>query len=152
MATATYEHARDTDLQRARWASVGNVLAGVWLIAAPFVLNFEGSDVEMWNHIIVGAAVALIELIRASDPDHRASMSWASVVLGVWLIAAPFVLGYNTVNDAQTNSIIMGIVVIALGAFSAYETNQAHHEGDRELGTGGSSGMGGGSSGGGDVT
>jgi len=149
MATATYEHARDTDLQRARWASVGNVLAGVWLIAAPFVLNFEGSTVAMWNHIIVGAAVALIELIRASDPDHRASISWASVVLGVWLIAAPFVLGYSTISAAQTNSIVMGIVVVALGAFSAYETNQAHHEEERELGTGGPSSMGGGGSSGG---
>jgi len=55
-------------------------------------------------------------------------MSWANVVLGLWLIAAPFVLAYNTVSDAQINSIVMGVIVIALGAFSAYETNLAHRE------------------------
>jgi len=127
MATGTMAHAQ-TDLQRARYASAANVVAGLWLIAAPFVLNFGGSDVAMWNSIIVGAAVAVIALVRASDPDHRVGMSWANVVLGLWLIAAPFVLAYNTVSDAQINSIVMGVIVIALGAFSAYETNLAHRE------------------------
>lgn len=127
MADGTYAHAHD-ELQRARWASSANVLAGLWLIAAPFVLNFEGADVAQWNHIIVGAAVALIAVIRASDPAERAGMSWTNVVLGLWMIAAPFVLGYNQVMDAQTNSIIMGAVIMALGAFSAYETNQAQEE------------------------
>lgn len=127
MANVTYADARD-ELQRARWASIANIVAGLWMIAAPFVLNFENDNFAQWNHVIVGAAVALIALVRASDPDHRVSMSWTNVVLGVWMIAAPFVLGYSDVNDAQTNSIIMGAVVIALGAFSAYETNQAHRE------------------------
>lgn len=135
MANATYAHGRD-ELQRARYASIGNMLAGLWLIAAPFVLNFEGENNAQWNHIIVGAAVALIALIRASDPDHREGMSWANVALGVWLIAAPFVLAYNDVNDAQTNSIVMGVIVIALAAFSAYETNRAHHEQREEMNRG----------------
>jgi len=39
MATGTMAHAQ-TDLQRARYASAANVVAGLWLIAAPFVLNF----------------------------------------------------------------------------------------------------------------
>lgn len=127
MATATYSHAQD-ELKRARWASSANIVAGLWLIAAPFVLNFEGVEVAQWNHIIVGAAVAVIAVIRASDPDHRAGMSWTNALLGAWMIAAPFVLGYSDVNDAQTNSIVTGAIILALAAFSAFETNQAHRE------------------------
>lgn len=134
MATATYTRGRD-DLQKARVASAGNVLAGLWLIAAPFVLNFEGSNVAQWNHIAVGAAVVLIALVRASDPDHREGMSWVSVVLGVWMIAAPFVLAYSGITEALTNSIVTGVIIIALGAFSAYETNHAHHEVARDTRT-----------------
>lgn len=127
MANGTYAQA-DAELKRARWASAANVVAGLWLIVAPFVLNFEGAQAAQWNHIIVGAAVALIALVRASDPEERPGMSWTNVVLGAWMIAAPFVLGYSGVNDAQINSIIMGAVVMALGAFSAYETNQAQRD------------------------
>lgn len=131
MATLAYTTGQ-AELQRARYASIGNVIVGVWLIAAPFVLNFENSDVAQWNHIIVGAAVALMALIRATDPDHRAGISWTNVVLGAWMVAAPFVLGYSGVNEAQTNSIVTGLIIIALGAFSAYETNEAHTEEGRE--------------------
>lgn len=130
MATATYNSKADAELQRARGASVLNVVAGIWLIAAPFVLGFQNVNVAMWNHVVVGAAIGIMALIRASDPDHRQTISWINVVLGVWLIAAPFVLNYASVQSAMTNSIVMGVVVIVLGAFSAYETNQAHNDMD----------------------
>lgn len=127
MATGTYAHAQD-ELQRARWSSALNVVAGAWLMLAPFVLSFEGENAGQWNHIIVGAAVALMALVRASDPDHRVGVSWANAVLGVWMIVAPYVLGYSDVNQATTNSIVMGVVILGLAAFSAYETNQAHKD------------------------
>lgn len=127
MANGTYAQA-DNELKRARWASSANVVAGLWLIVAPFLLNFEGAQSAQWNHIVIGAAVALIALVRASDPEERPGMSWTNMVLGAWMIVAPFVLGYSDVNAAQTNSIIVGAVIMALGAFSAYETQQANRE------------------------
>lgn len=133
MANGTYA-AGHAELQRARWASAGNVLAGLWLILAPFVLNFEGADAAQWNHIIVGAAVLILAAIRAFDPDERESLSWMNVVLGLWMIVSPFLLGYANVNDAQTNSLIVGVVILALAAFSAYETNEAHRQEGRRAG------------------
>ena len=131
MADGTYA-AGHAELQRARWASAGNVAAGVWLILAPFVLNFEGADTAQWNHIIVGAAVLVLAAIRAFDPDEREVLSWMNVVLGLWMIVSPFLLGYANVNDAQTNSLITGVIILALAAFSAYETNEAHREEGRD--------------------
>ncbi|MRR12078.1 hypothetical protein EG835_06325, partial [bacterium] len=116
------------ELQRARWASAGNALAGLWLILAPFVLSFEGVEIAQWNHVIVGSAVLVLAAIRAFDPDERESMSWMNVVLGLWMIVSPFLLGYANVNDAQTNSLITGVIVLALAVFSAYKTNEAHRE------------------------
>lgn len=126
MANGTTHAYGYADLQRARYASAGNVLAGVWMIAAPFVLNFELSTAAQWNHIIVGLAVAAMAGVRASDPDHREGISWVNVALGVWMIAAPFVLNYAAVEQAQINSIIVGAIVLALAAFSWYETKRAH--------------------------
>lgn len=127
MAEGTYV-AGHAELQRARWASAGNVLAGLWLILAPFVLNFEGAEIAQWNHVIVGSAVLVLAAIRAFDPDERESMSWMNVVLGLWMIVSPFLLGYANVNDAQANSLVTGVIILALAAFSAYETNEAHRE------------------------
>lgn len=127
MVDGTYAAGHD-ELQRARWASAGNVLAGLWLIIAPFVLNFEGADNAQWNHIIVGLAVLVIAAIRAFDPDEREGMSWVNVILGLWMIVSPYLLGYADVNDAQTNSLITGAIILILAAFSAYETNEAHRE------------------------
>lgn len=116
------------ELRRARWASVGNVVMGLWLIVAPFVLGFTGSNTAQWNHIIVGAAVLVLAAVRAFDPDERMSISWVNVALGLWMIVAPFVLGYTSVNAAQNSSIISGVIILALAAFSGYETNEAHKE------------------------
>lgn len=123
----TYAAGHD-ELMRARWASAGNVMAGLWLIAAPFVLNFGANEMAQWNHVIVGAAVLVFAGIRAFDPDEREGISWASAALGVWLIVSPFVLGYAQLNPARNSSIITGLIVLALAAFSAYETNRAHQE------------------------
>jgi hypothetical protein len=132
MANGTYA-AGHPELRRARWASAGNVLAGLWLILAPFVLDFEGDDVAVWNHMIVGAAVLVLAAIRAFDPDERESLSWLNVVLGLWMVVSPFLLGHANTGDAQTNSLIAGVAILGLAAFSAYETNEAHREegGDR---------------------
>lgn len=131
MATGTVHAYGYEDLQRARVASIGNVLAGVWLIAAPFVLNFEQNNAAQWNHVIVGIVVAALAGVRASDPDHREGISWMNVALGVWMIAAPFVLDYAAVEAAQTNSIVVGAVILALAAFSWYETKRAHDKAGR---------------------
>ena len=40
-------------------------------------------------------------------------MSLIPLVLGLWLIAAPFVLGYSGVSTAMFNDVIVGIAVAA---------------------------------------
>ncbi|MGB9804106.1 SPW repeat protein [Desulfofundulus sp.] len=36
---------------------------------------------------------------------------WLGIVIGIWLIIAPFVLGYSRVVNAMWNDIIIGILV-----------------------------------------
>lgn len=38
---------------------------------------------------------------------------WIPLILGLWLIAAPFVLGYSHISAAMFNDVIVGIVVAA---------------------------------------
>lgn len=41
-------------------------------------------------------------------------MSAVNVVLGLWLVAAPFALGYDDATTSTINSIIVGLVVAGL--------------------------------------
>lgn len=94
-----------------------NVLAGIWLIISPYVLGFSGS-MAATNAIIVGIIVGVLALIGATSPESVLWTSWINIVLGVWMIISPFILGF-TGGAVVINSIILGIIVIALSAWGS---------------------------------
>ncbi|MCW8193859.1 SPW repeat protein [Proteobacteria bacterium 005FR1] len=111
-----------------RIASGLNVLIGVWLIAAPWILGY-GVNAAIWNDVIVGVALLVLAGIRVAMPGRYASISWVNVVLGVWLFLAPFILQYGSlalvgVSSAIWNDVILGIAVIVLGWLSAANTTK----------------------------
>ena len=46
-------------------------------------------------------------------------ISWILVLLGIWLIISPFVVGYGEAKGALWNNIIIGIIVAVLSAWAA---------------------------------
>lgn len=38
---------------------------------------------------------------------------WIGIILGIWLIIAPFVLQYQNITNAMWNDIILGVLVVA---------------------------------------
>lgn len=105
-----------------RLASGLNVLAGLWEIIAPFVLGYSGDAVATTNDVVVGIVVAIFAAIRFLGAYGAAWLSWVNAVLGVWLIVAPFILGYSGIAAATTNDIILGIIIAALGVWGALAT------------------------------
>ena len=47
------------------------------------------------------------------------TLSWLVAAAGVWELLAPFILGYADIAVAVWNAIIVGIALIALGAWAA---------------------------------
>lgn len=102
---------------QAMTASGINVLAGIWLIIAPFVLGYATTTPKT-NDIWLGIIVGIIALIRIFTPLKSAWLSWLNIIAGVWLIIAPFVLNYATTTP-RWNDVILGIIVIALSIWSS---------------------------------
>jgi hypothetical protein len=97
-----------------------DVVAGIWLVIAPFILNYTG--MSMQNDIIVGVAVAVLAASRLMGEGYRIAWpSWVNAILGVWLIAAPFVMGYAN-TTATWNDVVLGIIVAILATTSALAT------------------------------
>ncbi len=95
------------------------ILVGLWLIVSPFILGYAGIDAALWNSLIVGVIVVGIALVRGFSAESPPWLSWISVVLGLWLIVAPFVLAFNGLNLQHWNTTLSGIVLASLAAWSA---------------------------------
>lgn len=88
-------------------------LAGTWLIMAP-VLRTYTDGAANWNAVITGIAITVLAIARAVVTRHVPWLTMANVVLGVWLVVAPFVLAHEAGDTAQAvaNDVIVGLVVM----------------------------------------
>lgn len=58
---------------RQRWEEWLNTAFGVWILIAPFVLQFTNDQAALWNHVIVGVLIgadALWAAGQAGSPHH----------------------------------------------------------------------------------
>jgi len=104
------------NLTLTKGTSYGTLILGIWLILAPFILGYVDSA-AITNDVIIGIILAGIALVRLFSSFRPFWLSWVNIVLGFWLIIAPFVLGY-TLAASQWNDIIVGILIVALGVWN----------------------------------
>ncbi len=93
-------------------AELVNVLLGIMVAVAPFVLGFTRSAAK-WNNVAIGVALIVVALLSR----------WRDEVLGLamlvagWLFWSPFILGFSTAAFLAAN-VVLAFVVIAAAASS----------------------------------
>ena len=99
-------------------------LCGLWEfgdIALPFVIGVDQVRSFVWNHILVGL-ILMFTGARAAltrDPRTARTMDWIAAIAGLWLIVATFLLRDLTITAGWWNDLIVGVIVITLGVWSA---------------------------------
>lgn len=97
-----------------------NALLGLWLVIAPFI--FEAPTTDLWNDVIVGAAIVLLAGYNYYRETNQQPMSTGgaglTLLLGIWLIIAPFVFGVS--GALLWNDVIVGVIVASLAGYNAY--------------------------------
>ncbi len=104
-------------------------IVGAWELAAPFVLGATATTAFLADAIIIGVALVVLG-VWAALTDLRGTLrtlDWLNALVGVWLVAAPFVLGYTGVASALWNDVLVGIAVAVLGGWAAVALGQAQH-------------------------
>ncbi len=99
-------------------ASGINLVAGVWLIIAPFIIGYVALESALWNDILCGAIVLILAAIRVAMPLRHVWLSWVNLVVGLWLIIAPFVLDYAAFPAPVWNDILVGILIAGMAGWS----------------------------------
>lgn len=115
-----------------RTAGSLDILVGIWLIISPFLLNYSSNSTALWNDIIAGVAVIIFAATQTAQSNRSISWpSWVNLLIGIWLVLAPFALGYSASTVTMWNEILTGIVIIALAAFAAFSSSPTDRMDDR---------------------
>jgi hypothetical protein len=102
-------------------ASAVTLLAGIWLLLAPSVLDYPAGSSARGNDIVIGSAIAVLAIVRVAAPRNVPWFSVVNVLFGGWLIMAPFL--FDHIGDvAMANDIVVGLVVVVMAATSAAAT------------------------------
>ncbi|MCJ0762238.1 SPW repeat protein [Variovorax terrae] len=94
------------------WQDPVNAVLGIWLVLSPWVLGLQADTTVMTNGVIVGLALIAASLGAIFVP--RAWEEWTESVLGLWMVASPWLLGFSSNHDATVNAVVSGIVIMVL--------------------------------------
>ena len=80
-----------------KWASWTSSVLGLWLTVAPFALGYVNVGTAIYTDVMPGAVIATFALLRALGPDMEgmADLSWVVAGGGLWVLLAPFLVGYH---------------------------------------------------------
>jgi hypothetical protein len=144
-----------------RWQDWGNLVLAVWLFFSPWILRFTlgaavgtapstpgGTDAAgavtpggasftsaAWDAWILGVVVAIIAIaamVRAAPWQV-----WATLILGIWVFIAPWILSFTALANAAWDHWIVGALVflVSLSALTLARPTSADfaHAGDKPL-------------------
>lgn len=102
--------------QLKHWQDPLNALMGAWVILSPWALGFQDSRAAMLNAVVIGLALIAGALGAILVP--RAWEELTEGVLGLWLVASPWILGFSMLRDAMLSAVVSGLVVLALALWT----------------------------------
>jgi hypothetical protein len=97
---------------RAHWQDRIEVALGLWLVASPFVLGLETTQAAAWSAMIAGVAIVTFAVDAFYYPEIIEE--WGNLVIGLLLLASPWLLGYAPVRMATINAVLCGVAIAAL--------------------------------------
>src|SRR5689334_9288726 len=95
-----------------------SVIAGLWLVASPWMLGFAHVRTPKADVVLVGAVVGVLALIRLLGADRADWLSWINVLAAVWLVVSPWVLAFTADRAAFWDALVLGVIVFVLNVYA----------------------------------
>lgn len=102
-----------------------NLLLAVALVVSPWVVGFATEQYASWNAWICGALVGIVA-IGALGAFHEWE-EWVNLLLGLWVVAAPWVLGFAAAIPARSTHIVFGLLIAAVAAWEIWDVHRGRH-------------------------
>ena len=97
-----------------------NIVLGVWLVIAPFVMGYSGSTVELATDIAVGAWLICCSWWILAADSGQVTIAVLSMLGGIWLLAMPFALHYQRTSRPFYNDIGVGFVALLVSVAATW--------------------------------
>jgi len=98
-----------------RWHDWAVFTLGLWLAVSPWLAGYSAVPLATANAAVTGLILAIAAHFEASC---ELSIEWLTVGSGVWLVIAPFALGFADAAVPAANSVAVGGAVVALAGSS----------------------------------
>jgi uncharacterized membrane protein YtjA (UPF0391 family) len=92
-----------------RWQDWIKLALGAWLVVSPFFGLGAVTSAAAWNGYIVGAVIIVLAGVSLFTGHYWEE--WLSMVIGIWLIAAPEALGFFHHHDVMLNHVDVGAAI-----------------------------------------
>jgi hypothetical protein len=100
-----------------RWQDWVNVALGAWMVASPWMLGFVAGETRAARSAwVLGIAIMVFAGIAAYM--HKAWEEAVSILLGICLVASPWVLGFADRMIPMRNAVLVGLLVTAFSVWS----------------------------------
>jgi SPW repeat len=102
-----------------------NVLFGLWLMLAPFVLSWINKSVVsvLWEDLLLGFGIAAFALCRmlSRRAEEIAIADWIVTALASLTLLNPILYGYFRLSAAAWNNIVIGAAVFLLALYQDWK-------------------------------
>jgi hypothetical protein len=95
-----------------------NLALAVILFVSPWVLGFTAETAAAWTAWVTGIVIAILAI--AAIVQFAEWEEWASLVLGLWLVVSPWVIGFAHGVVAQWTHIVLGLLLAAVAAWEVW--------------------------------
>ena len=109
---------------RAHYQDWISLACAVLLFISPWILAFSGDVTATraaWITGVVVAIFAVAALVQFAEWEE-----WISLLLGVWMIVAPWVVGFSTLGVAVAAFVVLGLVVAVASAAEIWQIRHPH--------------------------
>jgi hypothetical protein len=93
-----------------------SLILAACLFVSPWLFGFADETMPAWNSWIVGIALGILAVaLRLALAEWQ---EWASLALGLWLFASPWVLDFGGNMNALWTHLGLGVLSAALSAWA----------------------------------
>ena len=115
----------DVALNRKNTQDWVNLALAVALFISPWALGFVSVRPAAWNAWAVAIVIGVIAV--AAITAFAVWEEWVNLLLGLWLIASPWVLHFSTDTRPTWTAVILGIVAAVISAWALWENQHGSH-------------------------
>ena len=101
-----------------------NLILAVCLFISPWVVGFAAEMTPAYNAWIVGVVIGALAVATLSV--FAEWEEWVNMVLGLWLIVSPWLLGFMANANAMGTHVVLGVLVVLESAWAVWDFRHPH--------------------------